>query len=912
MGAMSRTFAWAGALLFMAACSSPTPGGGGALSIAFAGSDGFATSDGLGDGVNGPLDVHGAGVSDGKLAASDGPSGGNGEGGATSDGGEPQSDGLVADGGAAGMTDAKAKDGVMVDAGPQDVVIGKDVGVTDASKKDTVIKDAGKKDVPPKDTGPKPECLIDNDCPKGLCVAEKCCPTKEQACGNICCKTAHVCFAQACVKPGKLCTSAADCGKGKYCELELGKGLKPPGGGGQPGQVCLKKTPKVGRCLNLPPKCKPGAPPPADGSCLPACIWKPPAGKLDPVVEWQWGPVAKTAPNDTDVWSTPTVGRIYDSNCDGKINELDPPVVVFVSSNSKQTCCSCGGAKLACRNGWLRMLDGASGKEIWSLHKAFPGSKGFAGMSTAIGDVTGDGKIDIVAMTGEGRVAVIDRNAKVLSVSTQAVPGQGTGAFGWGGGLALADMEGDGKVEIGFGATVFTFDGGKLVHKFTGKGGTAGAANKSLSLFSDLDLKKDGHLELVTGNTAYRANGAVFWKASVPDGFPAIGDFDKDGKPEVAVVSGGQLWLGEGNTGQVELGPLKLPGSGSGGPPTVADFDGDGIAEVGVAMRQFYVAAKPDYAAKKLKLMWKTANHDLSSSVTGSTVFDFEGDGAAEVIYNDECFLWVYDGKTGKVRFAALTTSFTATEASLVADVDGDGQAEMILMSNGANPSGSGWKCNVSPWNKPDPANNRPAWKPPKGQKAYRGIRVFGSASSGWVGTRTLWSQHTYHVTNICDDRDSACVKPNIYGSVPKAETPNWTLKWLNNFRQNVQDKGIFDAPDATVSLIVGCGDTIELHAMVRNLGLALLPAGVQVSFWFEHKGVVKKLAQKKTPTALYPGQSVQVSYVTTKKDGVAETDAFQARIEVDKKKPLFHDCNEKNNVSQWTAAPCFKNPLRY
>ena len=94
----------------------------------------------------------------------------------------------------------------------------------------------------------------------------------------------------------------------------------------------------------------------------------------------------------------------------------------------------------------------------------------------------------------------------------------------------------------------------------------------------------------------------------------------------------------------------------------------------------------------------------MSSSVTGSTVFDFEGDGIAEVVYADECFLWVYDGPTGHVRYAGLTTSFTGTEASVVADVDGDGHAEIVLVSNGADPTR--WRCNLPEWTAPntDPA----------------------------------------------------------------------------------------------------------------------------------------------------------------------------------------------------------------
>jgi hypothetical protein len=57
-------------------------------------------------------------------------------------------------------------------------------------------------------------------------------------------------------------------------------------------------------------------------------------------------------------------------------------------------------------------------------------------------------------------------------------------------------------------------------------------------------------------------------------------------------------------------------------------------------------------------------------------------------------------------------------------------------------------------------------------------------------------------------------------------------VPWLNNFRQNVQDKGLFDAPDATVALRVDCATPLELRATVRNLGLALLPAGVEVGFY--------------------------------------------------------------------------------
>ena len=751
---------------------------------------------------------------------------------------------------------------------------------------------------------PGPQCKTNTDCKGGYCIKGSCCPTKDRVCDKMCCPSGQVCFANACVKLGNICFTKAECNPGWYCELSLG----PDGGVAKKvdAKVCLGPLPRAGRCLKLPPRCTDAGPPPGDGGCLPACEYHPPKKNLSAVKKWQWGPVAKEHSNYTDVWATPAVGRIYDSNCDGKLNELDPPNVVFVSGDAKTTCCSCGSySPSTCLTGVLRLLDGASGKEIWSLRKASPSSIGFAGLSVALGDVNKDGRMEVVAVTGEGYVVVISHSGKVLATSDQAL--SVAGSFGWGGGLALADMNGDGDPEVAYGSTVFTITKTTIKRRFVGNGGTGGSWTWALSTFVDLD--NDKQQELLAGNTAYRYDGTKLWQdTSLPNGLPGVGDFDGDGTPEAVLVASGKVWVLEGHNGKIKLGPFTLGGSGKGGPPTVADFDGDKKPEIGVAQATFYSVVKPDLKKKTLVQLWKSPNHDLSSSVTGSTVFDFEGDGSAEVIYADECFLWVYDGKTGKVLFATPTTSFTATEASLVADVDGDGSAEIVMVSNGANPGPSGWKCNVSPWNTPDPKNNRPAWKPPLGQKAYRGVTIFEDTANGWVGTRTLWNQHTYHVTNICDNHDSACNTPNIYGIIPSKEQANWLVPWLNNFRQNVQDKGIFDAPDATVTIKVDCTSPVKLHGYVRNVGLALLPAKVEVGFYVLKGGTTHTLLGKaKTTSALYPGQVQVLTYTAKASDMVNVNDSFYARVIIDPTNPTFKECKNSNNQSPATKAQCLK-----
>jgi hypothetical protein len=622
---------------------------------------------------------------------------------------------------------------------------------------------------------------------------------------------------------------------------------------------------------------------------------------------------------------------MYDTNCDGKIDNLDSPSIVFISGNVDSTCCGCGDASVStCETGVLRMLNGSNGQEIWTLAKptvmegdASVTTVGFMGSAPALGDIDHDGVMDIVVMTGEGYVLLVDHDGNVRRTSDLPYPhatalnaGQGTG---WGGGLAIADMDLDGYPEITFGDTVWTTTNGAITRVFVGGAGSGGGSNEETSTIADIDLNADGHLELVAGNTAYAIHGGTWttlWtNANVPNGFPAVADFNKDGQPDVVVVgfapggstTEGAVWILDGATGAIELGPVTLPftsGYGNhGGAPTVANFDGTGVPEIGVAGATYYAVLKPDYAGKKIDVLWKTPNHDFSSSVTGSTVFDFEGDGVPEVVYADECWLWVFDGPTGAVRLAWPHTSFTGTEASMLADIDGDGHAEMLIVSNGIDPTNTGWKCTAYQADAgPDAGLNGYTWTPgPVANQSYRGLIALGDSANSWVGTRTLWTEHTYHVTNVCDDTDNACSGANTYGSIPTPETMNWTLPWLNDFRQNVQDKGIFDAPDAVVALSATCASPVVAHVEVRNIGQSGLPSGVNVGIFAGGAQV----AQTTTTVALLPGQTQPLD--VTLPASVSQQATLYAQILVDPAHPTFHECNGSNDTSPSVTPTCVK-----
>lgn len=763
-------------------------------------------------------------------------------------------------------------------------------------------------DVPPDTTPPGPaemaECSETRPCAEGVCVAGACCPSVERSCSTECCGAGQVCLFDQCVTPGVACQTPEDCADDEYCET----GLVQEGPGEVPeGPLCSQPVAAQGRCVASPALCADGEPAGTNG-CIEACEFVPEVGDLSGVVEWQWGleQVPSESPDRIDVWSSPVVGRVVDSTCDGKIDSSDPPNVVFVSGNSNSTFCV---AANACKKGVLRVLDGRSGRELISLDEAEEGAPGMAGITPALGDMTGDGRMEIVAMTGSGKPVIIAGDGEVLALADLPVDTAGHKNFGWGGGLALGDMNNDGVAEIGYGRNVYGFDRATqtLTRLWVGTGGNGGTDGRELSYF--VDLNADGALELLLGNTALQYDGTPLWNRNgegVPNGFNATADFDGDGLPEVVVQGGGKLHLLRGDNGNTIIAGWDVPSDGQGGPPTVADFDGDGAIEIGVAMKQFYVMVEVDMTpgSEAFDEGWRTENHDLSSSVTGSSVFDFEADGKAEVVYNDECFLWVYDGSNGAVRMAIPTTSFTATESSIVADVDGDGHAEMLMVANGADPSQNGWKCAVEPWISPDPENNRPAWEPPPGEVAHRGLWMIGDRENSWVGTRTLWNQHAYSVTNVCDSRDSACQGDNAYGTIPAEQQPNWTLGWLNNFRQNVQEDGVFDAPDATLRLDVSCGTPPVLNVQLRNQGQSGLPAGVEIGLYRADGGGEVELGRITSSDALLAGQTERLAFEVP--DGMGSwADDYVARILIDPQNRTFQECREDNNEAAGVVAVC-------
>jgi len=253
--------------------------------------------------------------------------------------------------------------------------------------------------------------------------------------------------------------------------------------------------------------------------------------------------------------------------------------------------------------GWPRSLLGVPGTR-WNW------------ATPAVGDIDGDGSPEIVVNTLNGRVwawhvdgsEVRDGDA---NAATDGVFFVRAGAdYEWAmSGPALADLDGDGKLDIIFGTRNDATGLRRLIAlRYDGTfcpGFPVNVTGQILCHPAVGDLDGDGVLEIVvytSGRYIYVVHqdgtpyqgfpiipgnfyAAVDWVTS-----PALGDLDGDGELEI-VIAGNQtgtasaLWafdtgVGDGTSGHTMPGwPQPLPGS-SEGSPVIADINGDGSVDV--------------------------------------------------------------------------------------------------------------------------------------------------------------------------------------------------------------------------------------------------------------------------------------------------------------------------------------------
>jgi len=648
-----------------------------------------------------------------------------------------------------------------------------------------------------------------------------------------------------------------------------------------------------------------------------------PAGLLSPSIFCEWkAPLAGDPyPNHKQVLSTPLV---MDFNFAGRGSEFvttRPSILINTYSGID------GGCGLVAPNyGILRVLDGRSCNQQHVIPTPVNGSA-----TPALGDLDGDGAADIVAYSATGGLVAFrfDRtqNKFVTLWTSKTSAGADHNPFAgrceWTG-PAIHDLDDDGKPEILADGYVYSSAGKLIDSSVSIEPGVQNTGQFAVAA----DIDRDGVPNLVSPTTVYSWDKTTSkWKkdrdlplpagVTLARGYVAVADFGvpngtnidrniSDGIAEIAVIMSGRAWI-ISKDGVVVFGPLSLPGPGvgstGGGPPTVGDFDNDGRAEFAAAGSSSYTVFDPDCVAgaeekfcpskRTDRLLWSNLSQDVSSNITGSSLFDFEGDGTAEAIYADECFARIYSGKTGEVLFSQAHSSCTWNEYPVVADVVGNFRSKLIVPSNESCnvvcqpvdpifkglrcssstdcPNGIGCdqgycrcttdaNCNTQSVGGGFVCRPKTAGVPGTGntcQAAFTGkrtgIRVFGDVADRWVASRPLWNQHTYSITNV-DDK----------GNIPR--TSQWMRNWeqagLNNFRMNVQGKlsasaaGDVTAQGGSKGTAVCQGNMVQLSTTVCNRGTAPVVDGTPVSFY---EGT-QLLCTAQTKEALSPGLCTTIS----------------------------------------------------
>jgi RHS repeat-associated protein len=531
------------------------------------------------------------------------------------------------------------------------------------------------------------------------------------------------------------------------------------------------------------------------------CESRPPTGSFNPVLEWEWTQ-SPINPLSDQVMCAPVVANLNDDNGDGEINKDDIPDIIFNTFETNQYN----------QNGTLRAISGDGSGELFSVtdYETVPGC------NPSVGDIDNDGLVEIIVF-GSSPLRILafendgsykwgtDSNTPIYDAATSTIN--------------IVDIDHNGDPEIIIQNIVLNNEG---TTKWIGSQGRTGNAVPA-------DINLDGQTEIIVGNTLYTSDGEVIWhNESIDRAFVAVANFDYDPYPEIVLVSQGNVYLLE-HTGNITWGPIDLPPSrrskDHGGPPTIADFDNDGKPEIGIAGGYKYVVFESNGTLK-----WTSPTEDLSSNKTGSSVFDFEGDGSAEVVYSDERYLRIYRGTDGTILFQTYIGSGTLMELPIIVDVDNDNNAEIVVASNTYSTGGT------------------------------TGIQVFGDLNDNWVNTRKIWNQHSYHITNVNDD-----------GTIPQYEDNNWET--YNNFRQNqmLQPFACMDLTSSYIRVNQNNCPHVEIIVRIGNGGVLHTAPGLNVAFYYgdpDNGGAL--IGTATVDVRLNPGEYADISINTNLLDEIS------------------------------------------
>jgi uncharacterized repeat protein (TIGR02543 family)/uncharacterized repeat protein (TIGR01451 family) len=495
--------------------------------------------------------------------------------------------------------------------------------------------------------------------------------------------------------------------------------------------------------------------------------------------------------------------------------------------------------------------------------------------------------------------------------------------------LGIADFSNDGKPEVYVGNQIFSLITGK---KLCGIGTSNENNNHAGVLYPTLgyspavaDIDGDGAPEIIAGRHIYKVNitnhddqfGNTITHltdmeltetlSGAGDGATQVADIDNDGQLEVVVISrtaanditayvwkplpGGQSYI---------MGHYHLSVGQHYSIPMIGDIDGksDGCLEIvfitdgGTPMHMHALKFNPSGTrGNQISLKWQL-DHTDNSGDTGATLFDFNQDGISEIVYRDENKLRIFNGVADATPTARTTftnvLSGTLREYPVIADIDDDGQAEIIV---------TGWDGHDHS------VNSRPAGI----QNGY--LRVFKSYGTAWAPARKVWNQYGYNAVQVNNDLTipSHPISPakgfpgddGIMGTNDDIRPYNAFLHQQTLLASD--GTPLWLAPNArplqsNSSVIPVNASSVLVTIAILNSGSAALGSPVRVALYKDSVSSVSFLMADSADIQINPGETRNIMITVPVSQSTYQ---IVARVNDNNKNsfPVQEECNDANNV---------------
>lgn len=321
--------------------------------------------------------------------------------------------------------------------------------------------------------------------------------------------------------------------------------------------------------------------------------------------------------------------------------------------------------------------------------------------SVALGDMNGDGYIDIVS-GNFGQLSMVYLNNGAGNFSNGLPFGDPTNQTYY---VALGDLNGDGSLDIILADVYqnsFYLNDGQGNFRTNHTLGQPSDATFSLAVG---DIDNDSDLDIVTSNALRNVIYLNDGTGNFPDAHElgtgldrglivALGDIDSDGDLDIALGNQGQqniLFINDGSGNFPTVDQLLFgTGSDQTNSIAIADMDANGHLDlvVGNGREPSFVYFNNGAGAIVGRDLVGTTAYDTRSIATG----DIDGDGSVDIIagnngqpnivyLNDGSGSYTFEGVTCglTVRTRCFGTGTDSTYAVAVADVEGDGDLDIIV-----------------------------------------------------------------------------------------------------------------------------------------------------------------------------------------------------------------------------------------